>query len=155
MASSSKAASGPRITLTRSRSTSSWHLVLAPAGLPPVSATTSSIFWLPNVLLFCFRKVAMPCSIWIPPCASGPVLTVSRPILNAEPCARTYGAFSDASPTPALASPCNTLRRCIVMAVLSLNGRPLDVVVGRQHDPISRPPPPSCAPHPIAQCHGE
>src|SRR5205807_1798424 len=38
MASSSNAASGPRITLTLSRSISSCALVLAPAGLPPVSA---------------------------------------------------------------------------------------------------------------------
>src|SRR5690242_11130611 len=29
----------------------------------------------------------MPCSIWMPPCASGPVLTVNSPIRAGAPCA--------------------------------------------------------------------
>src|SRR5262249_33596795 len=38
-----------------------------------------------SVLFFCLSSVEMPCSIWMPPWASGPVLTVSRPILNGAP----------------------------------------------------------------------
>src|SRR6266699_2719645 len=99
MASSSNAANGPRMTLTLSRSISSWALVLAPAGLPPVSAEMNSILRPANVLLFSFSSVAMPCSIWMPPCASGPVFTVSRPILNGADCA-IAGAFNVKALTP-------------------------------------------------------
>src|SRR5712671_3750470 len=118
MARSSKAASGPRMTLTLSRSISSWALVLAPAGLPPVSAETSSTLRPPRLLFFSFRKTAMPCSIWIPPWASGPVLTVSKPILNAAPCA-IAGMPMAAAAVPA-AVPARNLRRLKVidMAVL-------------------------------------
>src|SRR5436305_4426064 len=111
MASSSKAASGPSTTLTRSRSTSSWHLVLAPAGLPPVSATTSSTLRLPKLLFFCFRNVCTPCSIWMPPCASGPVLTVSRPSLNGAPCAIAgIGKLNVAAAAPAAVPAINARR---------------------------------------------
>src|SRR6266516_5188365 len=99
MASSSNAANRPRMTLTLSRSISSWALVLAPAGLPPVSAEMNSILRPANVLLFSFSSVAMPCSIWMPPCASGPVFTVSRPILNGADCA-IAGAFNVKALTP-------------------------------------------------------
>src|SRR5438477_185313 len=47
------------MTLTLSRSMTSCALVLAPAGLPPVSATSSSTLTPPNVLLLSFRKAAM------------------------------------------------------------------------------------------------
>ena len=47
------------MTLTLSRSISSCALVLAPAGLPPVSATSSSILRPASVLLFSFSSVAM------------------------------------------------------------------------------------------------
>ena len=40
-----------------------------------------------SVLFFCLSNVAMPCSIWMPPWASGPVFTVRRPILNPAGCA--------------------------------------------------------------------
>src|ERR1035437_8056465 len=99
------------MTLTLSRSTSSCALVLAPAGLPPVSAEMNSILRPASVLFFCFRNVAMPCSIWIPPCASGPVLTVSRPILNGAACAMAgVGNLNVASAAPA-AVPAINLRR--------------------------------------------
>src|SRR5438552_4106039 len=88
MASSSKAASGPRMTSTLSRSTSSCALVLAPAGLPPVSAETNSTLRPPIVKFLSLRNVSVPCSIWMPPWASGPVFTVSRPSLNGVACAR-------------------------------------------------------------------
>src|SRR5512144_3215795 len=80
IASSSKAASGPKIMSTWSRSISSWVLVLAPAGLPPVSPTTSSTLRPAIVLFRSLRNRSTPCSIWMPPAASGPVLTVRRPM---------------------------------------------------------------------------
>src|SRR5262245_13629102 len=79
MASSSKAASGPMMRSTWSRSTSSWVFVLVPAGLPPVSATTSSALRPARVLFRSLKNRIIPCSIWIPPWARGPVFTVSRP----------------------------------------------------------------------------
>ena len=39
----------------------------------------------------------MPCSIWMPPCASGPVLTVRRPILNGAPWARATAGMATAA----------------------------------------------------------
>src|ERR1043165_2438400 len=67
---------------TLSRSISSCAFVLVPDGLPPVSATSSSALRPASLLSRCLRKSATPCSIWNPPCASGPVLTVRRPILT-------------------------------------------------------------------------
>src|SRR5581483_7186289 len=69
------------------RSTSSCALVLAPAGLPPVSAEIISALRSPSLLPRSLRKRVRPCSNWMPPCASGPVLTVSRPILIGGACA--------------------------------------------------------------------
>ena len=63
----------------------------------------------------------MPCSIWMPPCASGPVLTVSRPILNGAPCACTAGIFRLAALAPVASMPLRTVLRLIVMAVHSLS----------------------------------
>src|SRR6266852_711645 len=114
---SSAAASGPRMTLTLSRSISSCALVLVPAGLPPVSAETNSILRPPNVLFFCLRKVAMPCSIWMPPWASGPVLTVSRPTLKGAPCA-IAGMPTAAAAVPA-AVPAKNFRRLSVIDIES------------------------------------
>ncbi len=56
MARSSNAASGPTMTLTLSRSISSCALVLAPAGLPPVSAEMNSILRPASVLAFLFEE---------------------------------------------------------------------------------------------------
>jgi hypothetical protein len=75
------------MTLTLSRSINSCALVLAPAGLPPVSAEMNSILRPASVLAFSLRNTEMPCSIWLPPWASGPVLTVNSPILKGAPCA--------------------------------------------------------------------
>src|SRR6185503_8288318 len=111
MASSSKAACGPRITLTLSRSMTSWALVRAPAGLPPVSATSSSTLRPASVLAFSLRKARIPCSIWMPPWASGPVFTVSRPILNGAACAMAgVGNRSVAAAVPATVPARNVLR---------------------------------------------
>src|SRR5712691_1847785 len=129
MASSSNAASGPRMTLTLSRSIASCALVFAPAGVPPVSAEISSTLRPAKALFFSFRKVRMPCSIWMPPWASGPVLTVSKPILNGAACASTMGAFNAARPTPAPASPFNTFRRCTVMVVSSSGPLPFRAIL--------------------------
>src|SRR5262249_47308651 len=85
MASASNAASGPMMTCTLSRSTSSWVLVFAPAGLPPVSAMMSSTFRPAMVLLRSLRNSWMPCSICLPPAASGPVRTVRKPIRIGSP----------------------------------------------------------------------
>src|SRR5256885_3868846 len=57
-------------------------LVLGPAGSPPVSPITSSILRPAIVELRALRNRLAPCSIWMPPCASGPVLTVRSPILT-------------------------------------------------------------------------
>src|SRR5580658_9680956 len=51
-----------------------------------------------------------PCSIWIPPCASGPVLTVRRPSLNGLSCAMA-GAGKRVSAAAPAAVPAKTARR--------------------------------------------
>src|SRR5215475_5539986 len=62
----------------------------------------------------------MPCSIWLPPCASGPVFTVSRPILNGAPCAIAGRANSVvASPVAASAVPAKNVRRLSFEAMQS------------------------------------
>ena len=93
------------MTSTLSRSTSSCTLVLVPAGLPPVSAEKNSTLRPAIVLFFSFRYVRTPCSIWMPPWASGPVFTVSRPSLNGAACAWTAGAFSVAMLAPVASMP--------------------------------------------------
>src|SRR5262249_15597348 len=121
----SNAASGPRMTLTLSRSISSAALVFAPAGLPPVSAEMNSILRPASVLFFCLRKTEMPCSIWMPPWASGPVLTVSRPILNGAPWA-IAGMPMVAAAVPA-AAPARNVRRLSLIDITtsSLDAHPL------------------------------
>src|SRR5450759_4526995 len=115
------------MTLTLSRSTSSCVLVLAPAGWPPVSAEMNSILRPLSVLFFSFRNVTTPCSIWIPPCASGPVLTVSRPSLNGAACAMAgVGNLNVASAAPA-AVPAINLRRVTLRDIVFL---PLSPRVG-------------------------
>ena len=103
------------MTLTLSRSINSCALVLAPAGLPPVSAEMNSILRPASVLFFSARNVRMPCSIWMPPWASGPVLTVRSPILNCAAWAWTAGARIVAALTPAPRMPFRTVLRCKVM----------------------------------------
>jgi len=64
-------------------------LVFAPAGLPPVSAMISSTLR-PAIMLFrSLRKSWMPCSICLPPAASGPVRTVRKPMRIGSACAWT------------------------------------------------------------------
>src|SRR3954463_8704352 len=75
------------MTCTFSRSTSSWVLVLAPAGLPPVSAMISSTLRPAMVLFRSLRNSWMPCSICLPPAASGPVRTVRKPMRIGSVCA--------------------------------------------------------------------
>src|SRR5438067_6110301 len=77
------------MTCTLSRSTSSCVLVFAPAGLPPVSAMISSALRPAIMLLRSLRKSWMPCSICLPPAASGPVRTVRKPMRIGSPCAWT------------------------------------------------------------------
>ena len=50
-----------------------------------------------------FRNKVVPCSIWMPPCASGPVLTVSRPIRIGFPWAIAGNGRLAAKPIPAAA----------------------------------------------------
>ena len=53
----------------------------------------------------------MPCSIWMPPWASGPVLTVSKPSLNGAACATAgIGKLNATAAAPA-AVPAMNLRR--------------------------------------------
>src|SRR5262245_34911814 len=77
------------IRWTLSRSTNSCVFVLAPAGLPPVSAMMSSTFRPAMVLLRSLRKSWMPSSICLPPAASGPVRTVRKPMRIGPDCAST------------------------------------------------------------------
>src|SRR5579863_2504743 len=65
----------------------------------------------PSVKFFSFRYVRTPCSIRMPPAASGPVLTVSRPSLNGFVCA-TAGAGKPANvaAAPAAALPSSPRR---------------------------------------------
>src|ERR1044071_3973364 len=109
MARSSNAASGPKIMSTLSRSISSCAFVFVPAGLPPVSATSSSAGRPASLLPLCFRNTATPCSIWNPPWASGPVLTVSRPILTGRSSA--IAGFGNLAANAAAAPPARIVRR--------------------------------------------
>src|SRR5664279_652870 len=111
------------MTSTLSRSINSCALVLVPAGLPPVSAEKNSTLR-PAILLSCsLSQVSTPCSIWIPPCASGPVLTVSRPSLNGAAWAMAgAGNLNVASAAPAAVAAMNVRRvtlRDIVFLPLS------------------------------------
>ena len=54
----------------------------------------------------------MPCSIWMPPWASGPVFTVSRPMRTGLPCAR-----ADRGSAAARAVPTRNFRRSRVSAI--------------------------------------
>src|SRR5213594_3062656 len=118
MASSSNAASGPKIMSTLSRSTSSWVLVLVPAGLPPVSATTSSTLRPARLWFRSFRNRMVPCSIWMPPAASGPVLTVSRPMRTGLGWAIAGNARDAVTAAPA--APARNSRRRTLTAISRL-----------------------------------
>src|SRR5712691_936388 len=111
MASASKAASGPIRTETRRRSTSSCVLVRACAGLPPVSAVESSTGRPASMLLRSLKNTVRPCSIWMPPEASGPVLMVRNPTRIGPACAGAAGTLSTCVATPAASAPLMTVRR--------------------------------------------
>src|SRR3954463_4215694 len=108
IASSSKAASGPKIMSTLSRSISSCALVLVPAGFPPVSAISSSAGRPASLLPRCLRNSPTPGSIGKPPCASGPVFTVRRPIFTGE--ASAIAGIGKAAASAAAAPLARTLR---------------------------------------------
>jgi peroxiredoxin len=64
-----------------------------------------------------FRKSLVPCSIRMPPCASGPVLTVSNPILIGLACAIAgSGRFATSA---AAAVPPRSLRRSTLSVIAS------------------------------------
>src|SRR5712691_3653851 len=111
MASASNAASGPISTDTFSRSTSSWVLVRACAGLPAVSAVESSTGRPASMLLRSLKNTVRPCSIWMPPEASGPVLMVRNPTRIGAACAGAAGTLSTCVATPAASAPLMTVRR--------------------------------------------
>src|SRR5712691_7867945 len=77
------------MTWIRSRSTSSWILVRACAGTPPLSPTKSSTLRPASVLLRSFRYCTRARSMSMPPEASGPVFTVMRPRRIGAACAFT------------------------------------------------------------------
>src|SRR5215831_9084449 len=129
MARSSKAASGPKIMSTCSRSTSSWVLVLVPAGLPPVSADTSSTLRPASMWFRSLRNRTVPCSIWIPPAASGPVFTVSRPI-RAGLFWAIAGAGSVAASTAPVV-PARNSRRPILVVAIAASFRSRSVALGQ------------------------
>src|SRR5215475_1668069 len=121
MASASNAASGPISTETFSRSTSSCVLVRACAGLPAVSAVESSTGRPASMLLRSLKNTVRPCSIWMPPEASGPVLMVRKPTRIGPACAGAAGTFRACVATPAASAPLMTVRRfSVVMAIFSL-----------------------------------
>src|SRR6058998_2367172 len=103
---------------TLSRSTSSWVLVLVPAGLPPVSATTSSTLRPARLWFRSFRNRMVPCSIWMPPAASGPVLTVSRPMRTGLGWAIAGNARDAVTAAPA--APARNSRRRTLTAISRL-----------------------------------
>src|SRR5262249_40597231 len=100
---------------TWSRSTSSCVLVLVPAGLPPVSATTSSTLRPASMWFRSLRKRTVPCSIWMPPVASGPVFTVSRPMVTGLFWAMAGAGSVAASIAPVV--PARNPRRLILVAI--------------------------------------
>src|SRR2546421_1844707 len=75
------------MTWILSRSTSSWILVRVCAGTPPPSATISSILRCASVLFRSCRYCVSARSMSMPPEASGPVLTVTRPTRIGPACA--------------------------------------------------------------------
>src|SRR5262245_44347829 len=101
---------------TWSRSTSSCVLVLVPAGLPPVSATTNSTLRPASMSFLSLTNRMVPCSIWIPPAASGPVFTVSRPMRTGLFCAMA-GAGSVAASTAPVVRARNSRRPTLVVAI--------------------------------------
>src|SRR5258708_3716525 len=107
---------------------SSCALVLAPAGFPPVSAEMNSILRPASVLLFSLRKDAIPCSIWMPPWASGPVLTVKSPIRNGAACAMAGAKRNDAVATAPAAKARRLSLRAIGKPPRELESHPI-------HDP--------------------
>src|SRR5262249_17666540 len=100
---------------TWSRSTSSCVLVLVPAGLPPVSATTSSTLRPASMWFRSLRSRTVPCSIWMPPVASGPVFTVSRPMVTGLFWAMAGAGSVAASIAPVV--PARNPRRPILVAI--------------------------------------
>src|SRR5882724_2225339 len=100
---------------TWSRSTSSCVLVFVPAGLPPVSATTSSTLRPASMWFRSFRNRTVPCSIWSPPVASGPVFTVSRAMRPGLPWAIAGAGSLAASTAPVV--PARNSRRPILVAI--------------------------------------
>src|SRR5215472_7386495 len=139
MASSSNAASGPTMKSTWSRSISSCALVLVPAGLPPVSPTTSSALRPASLLSRCFRNRLMPCSIWMPPWASGPVLTVRSPILTGVSSA-IAGSGRLAANAPPAEPLSNVRRQTLTVITFSLFARPYPRKSGGGRFPIDREP---------------
>src|SRR4029434_2464146 len=98
------------------RSTSSCVLVLVPAGLPPVSADTSSTLRPASMWLRSLRNRIVPCSIWIPPVARGPVFTVSSPMRTGLFWA-IAGAGSVAASTAPVVPARNSRRPILVVAI--------------------------------------
>src|SRR5882672_2165988 len=105
-------------TATFRRSTSSWVLVRAWAGLPAVSAVCSSTGRPASILLRSLKNTVRPCSICRPPEASGPVLTVRNPTRMGPACAGAAGTLSTCEATPAASAPLMTARRLTVIAFL-------------------------------------
>src|SRR6185436_11808823 len=75
-------------------------------------------------------KRIVPCSIWMPPAASGPVFTVSRPILTGLPCAKAGSGSVVAAVTAAV--PTRKDRRSIRVTMDSLLGSASSLVAARQ-----------------------
>src|SRR5258706_2571604 len=103
-----------------SRSTSSWILVRACAGTPPLSPTNSSTLRPASVLLRSFRYWMSARSMSMPPEASGPVFTVMRPSRIGPACALTGKAVpSETAPTACT----KRLRFMAMTCLLSMGGR--------------------------------
>src|SRR5262249_35848156 len=81
--------------------------------------TIRSILRPDKVKFLSLRNEVMPSSKWMPPAASGPVFTVSRPILSGAPCA-IDGLGKAAAPAAAEAPA--TKRRRVVLIIKSSRG---------------------------------
>src|ERR1051326_3810440 len=109
------------ITGTLCSSTSSRVFVLAVAGLPVVSCVISSTLRPASMPPRSFMNSAAPSSCCLPPAASGPVLTVRKPIRigSGVLCAKTRPSGA----RPIAAPSASNLRRGIVMCFLLVEGQ--------------------------------
>src|SRR4029450_2854983 len=75
------------------------------------------------------RNRMVPCSIWSPPVASGPVFTVSRPMRTGLFCAIAGGGSGEARTAPG--GPARNSRRPILVVAIEVSFRSRSVALGQ------------------------